>query len=333
MNLADQFDSLSDFSTAVDSYFGSFFTKEEQAAARTAQFATVFQSLGVAMPNTLGSFRALVEAQDLTSAAGQETYATLLKLAPAFADLQTSLLGAKSAADILSEREDLQKQLLELNGDTAAIRAAQLATLDPSNQALQQQIYAIQDAQAAAQAAEQLKEAWTSVGDSIEDEIKRIRGLTANDNVGGFATLTGQFNAASAAARAGDQDAAKSLPGLSQALLTAAADAATSRQELDRIQAQTAASLEQTFNAISALSGSGSTLDAAAAASAGGGAASSDSTATSISDLKQEFAQLRADLNAGNAAIVSPLNRVAKKLDDVTAAGNGEAIAVTSIAA
>lgn len=76
MALADQFDSVSDFSSAVDSYFETYYTKEEQAAARTAQFASVFDSLGLAMPGTLAAFRQLVDAQDLTTAAGQATYAT-----------------------------------------------------------------------------------------------------------------------------------------------------------------------------------------------------------------------------------------------------------------
>ncbi|MEG8022595.1 hypothetical protein [Sphingomonas aerolata] len=161
--------------------------------------------------------------------------------------------GAKSAADIASERQDLQRQLLELRGDTAALRALDLAKLDASNRGLQQEIYAIQDAQAAATAAKALSDAWTSVGDSIMDEVKRIRGLTDAANGNGFATLQGQFNAASSAARAGDQDAAKSLPALSQALLTAAAEQATSRQELARVQAQTAASLEATYGVVTAL--------------------------------------------------------------------------------
>src|SRR3546814_19462438 len=93
------------------------------------------------MPSTLYSFRALVEAQNLTTAAGQATYATLLQLAPAFADLQASMNGAKSAADILNERQDLERTLLELQGDTAAIRALYLAQLDASNSALPAQIY------------------------------------------------------------------------------------------------------------------------------------------------------------------------------------------------
>jgi len=258
LGLADQFDSVSALTSAADAYFESFYTKEEQTAAKTAQFAGVFSSLGMAMPETLAGFRQLVEAQDLTSAAGQATYATLLQLAPAFADLQASMEGAKSAADLASERQDLQRQLLELRGDTAALRALDLAKLDASNRDLQQEIYAVQDAQAAASAAKTLADAWTSVGDSIMDEVNRIRGVTDAAGGNGFAALQGQFNTANTAARGGDQDAAKTLPALSQALLTAAAEQATSRQELERVRAMTAASLEATYGVISAL-GNGTT--------------------------------------------------------------------------
>src|SRR3546814_7769497 len=110
MALSEQFDSVSAMTSAVDSYFEAYYTPAEQAAAKTAQFAKVFDSLDLAMPSTLYSFRALVEAQNLTTAAGQATYATLLQLAPAFADLQASMNGAKSAADILNERQDRSEE-------------------------------------------------------------------------------------------------------------------------------------------------------------------------------------------------------------------------------
>jgi len=256
--LADQFDSVSDLTSAASAYFEAFYSKEEQAAAKTAQFAKVFDSLGMAMPASLAGFRQLVEAQDLNTAAGQSAYGTLLKLAPAFADLQSAMEGARSAADIAAERQDLERKLLELKGDTATLRALDLAKLDVSNRALQQQIWAIQDAQEATKAAEALRDAWTSVGDGLMDEVKRIRGLTDAGNGNGFAALQGQFNTATSAARSGDQDAAKTLPALSQALLTAAAEQATSRQELERVRAMTAASLEATYGVISAL-GNGTT--------------------------------------------------------------------------
>lgn len=342
LGLADQFESISALTNAVDAYFQAYYTEEEQAASRTAQISSVFASLGLTLPSTLAGFRQLVEAQDLTSASGLETYATLLKLAPAFADLQEALNGAKSAADIASEKTDLQRQLLELQGDTAAIRALQLARLDESNRALQEQIYAIQDAREAARAAEELREAWTSVGDSILDEINRIRGIA--DATGGtsFATLSGQFNEATLAARAGDQDAARRLPQLSQALLTAAAEAATSRQELDRIQAQTAASLEASYRVIS-LFGENATglssadlLDAAQSGSPAT-AANNDNARESLAgrfeELRQELRQLRTEHMAALAAIAGNTGSIKRTMDNVTQESGGTAISTTAAAA
>lgn len=341
LGLADLFDSVGDLTSAVSDYFERFYTQEEQVAAQTDQLQRVFTSLGLVMPDSLASFRALVEAQNLNTEAGRATYATLLQLAPAFADLQQAMNGARSAADIMSERQDLQRKLLELQGDTAAIRALDLAKIDISNRALQEQIWAMQDAQDAAKAADDLRKAWTDVGTSIMDEVKRIRGLADPTGDGSFASLMGQFNAATAAARGGDQDAAKQLPGLSQALLQAAADAATSRQELERVQAQTAASLEATYAAISGLmsstSGGTTTADALIAAMTASQGTAATSTANDnlmdeIAALRAEVAALRADNNAGHAATAGNTGRIAKTLDNVTQPNGGDAISVANAA-
>lgn len=341
IGLADLFDSVGDLTSAVSGYFERFYTQEEQVAARTAQLQRVFTSLGVTMPTSLAGFRALVEAQNLNTDAGRQMYATLLQLAPAFADLQQSMSGARSAADILAERQNLQRKLLELQGDTAAIRALDLAKLDVSNRALQEQIYALQDAQEAAKAADELRKAWTDVGTSIMDEVKRIRGLTDPTGDGSFAALMGQFNAATSAARGGDQDAAKQLPALSQALLKAAADAATSRQELERVQAQTAASLEATFAAISAFSSSSaptSPADALLAAMSASQAATSanatanDNLAEEVAALRAELAGMRADNNAGHAATAGNTGRTARVLEKVTEPTGGDAVNVANAA-
>ncbi|MCU6454355.1 hypothetical protein LPN01_09710 [Sphingomonas sp. A2-49] len=335
LGLADQFDTIGDLTSAVDAYFGAYYSAAEQSAAKTAQLSKVFDSLGAAMPTTLAGFRALVEAQDLTTTAGQGTYAALLRLAPAFADLQQALGSTRSAADIATERQDLERKLLEVKGDTAAIRALDLAKLDASNRAIQEQIYAIQDAQDAAKAADELRQAWTSVGDSIMDEVKRIRGLTDPTGGNGFATLMGQFNAANAAARGGDMDAAKSLPGLSQALLSAAADAATSRQELARVQAQTAAALEATYGVVGALTkatATGATPAAQVAAAADAQGTSTTATpaadaASEIRALKAEIVQLRSENNSGHAATAGNTGRLVKQIDAVT--DSGTALVVT----
>jgi hypothetical protein len=341
MGLADQFETIGDLTGAVSTYFDRFYSKQEQVAAQTAQLGRVFSSLGLTMPASLAAFRQLVEAQNLTTEAGRATYATLLQLAPAFADLQSAMDGAKSAADILSERADLERKLLELQGNTAAIRALDLAKLDASNRALQQQIWAVQDAQEAAKAADELRKAWTDVGTSIMDEVKRIRGLTDPAGGTGFASLMGQFNASTNAARGGDQEAAKLLPGLSQAVLKAAADAATSRQELDRVQAQIASSLEATVAAINALSGSASpaaTADALLAAmsasqgTTGTATSANDNMASELASLRAEVAAMRADNNAGHAATAGNTAAMKRTLDNVTAESGGTAISVASAA-
>lgn len=348
LGLADQFDSVSAMGSAVEAYFKAFYSQSEQAAAKQAQMAQVFSALGITMPATLTAYRQLVEAQDLNTAAGRETYATLLKLAPAFADLKTAMEGAKSAADVLNERGDLERQLLQLQGNTAAIRALDLAKLDASNRELQQQIWALQDAQEAAKAADELRKAWTSVGDSIMDEVKRIRGLTDTAGNGTFASLMGQFNAATLAARGGDQDAAKSLPQLSQALLAAAAKAATSRQELDRVQAQTAASLEATYAALAryaaaanpaapATAAPAMTTDqllraAATSQPATVAAPANDDLAAELRALRSEVAAMRADNNAGHAATASNTGGIKRTMDRVTAQSGGDAISTVAAA-
>jgi len=159
---------------------------------------------------------------------------------------------------------------------------------------------------------------------------------------GSFATQLAQFNAATAAARAGDQDAAKTLPGLSQSLLSAAELVATSRQELDRVRAQTAASLEQTYAAINAFSSqadtsTASTLAAAATAASAAGAnatsAANDNLAVEVKALRDEVSRLREENNAGHAATASNTGAVKRHLDNVTQAAGGEAISVTGVAA
>ena len=339
--LVEQFDSLEDLTSATQSYFETFYTREEQAQAKLAQFTSAFDHMGITLPNTLAGFRALVEAQDLTTAAGRETYAMLLQVAPAFADLQSALNGARSAADILAERQDLERKLLELQGDTAALRELELAQIDVSNRALQQQIWAIEDAQEAAKAAEQLREAWSSVGDSIMDEVNRIRGLNGAGEGGSFAQLMGQFNAATSAARTGDLEAAKTLPGLSQSLLAAAELAATSKQELDRVRAQTAASLEATYGSTLALSGSQpktteELLESVAVAAAAASQPANDDLRSELqtmrTDLTDALERLRTDNNAGHAATAGNTGRVAKKLDDVTSNSGGDAISTVAAA-
>jgi hypothetical protein len=342
MNLVELFGSVSDMTAATAEYFALYYTSTEQAAARTAQMTSALASMGLAMPDSIAGFRALVEAQDLSTEAGRAAYVALIQLAPAFADLVGAAQDAASAAAIADERASLERRLLELQGDTAALRALDLAQLDASNRALQQQIWALEDqrqaAEAAASAAEKLRSAWAAITDALIAEIERIRGVMGT-KAGSYAEALAKFNNASMLARNGDQEAAKALPGLSQALLSVAADTARSSEDLARLQGLTAASLEQTLAIITQAAGSGTAVDTAATASNAPGwweqfAANQMGTATipakdgqsalldELRALRQEVANLRGEQRLASATIASGTSKTARILERVTPDGD-----------
>lgn len=100
--------------------------------------------------------------------------------------------------------------------------------------------------EAAYLAAQEAKKAWEGVGETIADEVKRLRGEIVGDTPQSLAEAQSRFAIATAQARAGDQNAAASLPALSKALEDIAKKDAASSLELWRIQTATAASLEMT---------------------------------------------------------------------------------------
>lgn len=334
---------LDQLKTNLTGYYQSFYSAEEQSTKSLASLIVALNDAGIALPASRDAFRALVDAQDLTTESGQKTYATLIGLSGAFASvtaatdaamksfvadgakLQVDLLNAqgdtagaraaqratdiahlgdaavaqydynqslrdqitsansaRDAANALKDafgniagaRQDLESQLLAAQGDTAgalalkrkndlaklteglgADDAARLTAAQNYNYALEDQIAALQSAKTAAEesarAADQLRSAWQSVTDSIFGEVKRIRDLMGAGSAQSYAGAQSAFAIASAQARAGDQDAAKLLPSLSQTMLTLAEAQATSLVELRRIQGQTAGSLSSTSTLLS----------------------------------------------------------------------------------
>jgi len=250
----------------------------------------------------------------------------------------------REAEQLARDRRTLEARVAELQGRSleavTMLRAIELEQLDASLRPLQSQVWLLEDAAEAARAAEELRVAWAGIGDGIMEEVRRIRGLSDPTGTGNFAALLGQFNATTTAARGGDQNAAKSLAGLSQGVLTAAGLSATSRQELQRVQAQIAASLEATYGVTSMLGAgaapSTAAMLAAAAAQGGGAGAGNDNSASGlaaqITALRAEVSALRSDLNAGQAAIAGNTGKIARKLDDVTNASGGDAISTVQAA-
>ena len=150
---------LDALSGALSSYYENFYSDAERNTTSAGLIAKALAEVSIAVPSTVAGlqalgrdgFRALVDA----AAAVGDTAAVsaLLGVSEAFAEL-TPGVGAfaeatRSAADILNERAGLETKLLQAQGDTAGLRARELAGLDESNRGIQQHINEIEDATAA----------------------------------------------------------------------------------------------------------------------------------------------------------------------------------------
>jgi hypothetical protein len=179
--MADAFGGLENFTQVTAQYYQEFFSEAERTAHVTGQLTEALGGMGMTLPTTRDAFRDLVEAQDLTTEAGRKNFATLMQLSGTFAAItpvleevaeagETVTETLRSAADILNERQGLERQLLQLQGDTNALRALDRAALDASNRALFDQITALQDSQAAAAAAADAERALAAERDRIAQE-------------------------------------------------------------------------------------------------------------------------------------------------------------------
>jgi hypothetical protein len=175
---------------------------------------------------------------------------------------------AAHATSVANEHAQLTTQLLQLEGDTAALRQQQLDGTFDENKALLQQIFALQDAHAAetkrtqaikeaTDAAQKARSTWHDIATGLSDEAVRIR----NEMSGQMSVAAAQANFAilTARARAGDQGAAQQLVSASQQLDTVAASSyAHSATELALIRGATAASLQSTSAILDAAYGTNS---------------------------------------------------------------------------
>ncbi|MRV72574.1 hypothetical protein GJ700_12735 [Duganella sp. FT92W] len=249
--------------------------KSRQAAVEAS--ATQRANLEIQLYNlTHTAAEQLAAARERELAAADPLEQALLRQINAQQDMASAAaIAAKAIEDaaararaVAQERAGIEREMLQLQGNTAGLRQLELDALDPLNRAAKQAVFDLQDKMAAeaeaarvaqamaeararaaeeAQRAEQaLMQVRQSATDSIFDEVKRLKGLMDG---GGAMTLAGAqsaFAIATAQARSGDQAALNALPGLSKTLADLAGQNARSLQELHWIQATTAASLQET---------------------------------------------------------------------------------------
>lgn len=124
--LADVFGGLETLQSATLTYYQAYYSESERLATGTRQMTTALAALGLQLPDSRAGFRALVEAQDLTTDAGRSTYAALMGLAPAFAELTQAM--EQMGASLQKEVQRLRGLLTSDSSTSLAALQAQFAT-------------------------------------------------------------------------------------------------------------------------------------------------------------------------------------------------------------
>lgn len=126
----------------------------EQANEKALELANDRKTLEIQIMELTGdSVGALAAAREMEKAGVDASLRPLYDRIYALQDeAKETEAAAQALAAITSERKALETQLMQLLGDTAGLRAEELAALDPSNRALQQRIWQIEAQQAADEA-------------------------------------------------------------------------------------------------------------------------------------------------------------------------------------
>ena len=156
---------LDKFVESYDYFKTNFLSTAEQLVPVQKAVTEELSRLNITTVTNRDSFVKLIRSLDLTDDTVQETYLSLMDLAPAIDQV------FKEQERIATEREGLQKKILELENDTVTLRNKELLALDASNQALQKQIWALGEQQTAAK---NLKSNLEGVTKTIKGQITSL---------------------------------------------------------------------------------------------------------------------------------------------------------------
>jgi len=132
-SLASAMGGIDGFRASISSYYDAYFSDAEKQQDLLSSLTKSFAAMGLALPDSKAAFRALVEGLDLTTAAGQATFAGMMSLSGAFAQMADTAQAAADAtraavaemADNLSEAfREAQARIKEESG---AARKAEIS--------------------------------------------------------------------------------------------------------------------------------------------------------------------------------------------------------------
>ena len=130
---------IESFISQMQGFVSKFAPEAHQFEVAQADITSALDQMGIALPETREGFWQLLQTIDATTEAGQQQIATLLGLQDA-ADAYYSGL-----EDVENERLSLEQRMLQVKGDTNALRVLELNQLDASNRALQERLWALEE--------------------------------------------------------------------------------------------------------------------------------------------------------------------------------------------
>lgn len=139
VGLVEALGGIEQFITGMEGFVAKFAPESHQLSIATDDLTRALEGVGLAVPNTRDEMWQLMGTLDASTEAGREQFAMLIELRDA-ADTYYSHLEA-----IQNERLGLERRILQLQGDTAALRELELEKLDDSNRALQLRIWALEE--------------------------------------------------------------------------------------------------------------------------------------------------------------------------------------------
>ncbi len=118
----------------LNTYYQNFHTEAERNAQTLRNIGKALEEVGVALPDTRQQFRALVEAQDLTTDAGRRVYAALLNVSGAFASVTQSAEQAAQESERIAaqNRQTIIDDLQSAYSAAVSAGQAEIARLQQS---------------------------------------------------------------------------------------------------------------------------------------------------------------------------------------------------------
>lgn len=121
-SLVKLFGSLSEFDSAVSDYYQNFYSEEERNANTLKELTKSFAGMNLVLPKSNDEYKKLVNSQDLTTEAGRNTYAALIKLSGAF--YETSSAVETLSNDVGKSISEWLKSILGIvTNETVALNA------------------------------------------------------------------------------------------------------------------------------------------------------------------------------------------------------------------